>query len=83
MPEARLATGVPMPMPKTSFSLLSHGSASEGGASAVDAMAIYAPSECAHDVDFWGERLCMGLLAFLAAQYSWQATPCALGGSGV
>jgi hypothetical protein len=81
VPEARLATGIPMQLPKTSFSLLSHGSASEGGVSAVDAMAIYAPSECAHDVDFYGEKLGMGLLAFLAAQYSWQATPCTLGDS--
>ena len=68
-----------MQLPKVSFSLLSHGSASEGGVLAVDAMAIYAPSECADDVDDeggWGERLAMGLLTFLASQYSWQATPC-------
>jgi Ca2+-binding EF-hand superfamily protein len=81
MPEARQSSGVPMQLPKVSFSLLSHGSASEGGILSTDAMAIYAPAaECAAEaVDGeggWGERLGMGLLTYLAAQYSWQATPC-------
>ena len=73
-----------MQLPKVSFSLLAHGSAAEGGTVSVDAMAIYAPSERNNNVDGeggWGERLGMGLVTFLAAQYSWQSTPCAVGGA--
>lgn len=79
-PQARHASGVPMQLPRLSFTLLSHGSAAEGGPLAGDAVAVYGPVNCAGAAVYgdggWGERVGMGLLTHLAAQYAWQSVPC-------